>query len=33
VDEESRRAAVASAHAIEEAARHRGEVERKLGAP
>ncbi len=33
VDEESRRAAVESAHAIEEAARHRGEVERKLGAP
>jgi TRAP-type mannitol/chloroaromatic compound transport system permease small subunit len=33
VDEESRRAAVESAHAIEEAARHRGEVERKPGAP
>jgi len=33
VDEESRRAAVESAHAIEEAARQRGEVERKLGAP
>jgi len=33
VDEESRRAAVESAHAIEEAARHRAEVERKLGAP
>ncbi len=33
VDEESRRAALESAHAIEEAARHRGEVERKLGAP
>jgi len=33
VDEESRRAAVESARAIEEAARHRGEVERKLGAP
>jgi TRAP-type mannitol/chloroaromatic compound transport system permease small subunit len=33
VDEESRRAAVESAHAIEEAARRRGEVERKLGAP
>ena len=33
VDEESRRAAIESAHAIEEAARHRGEVERKLGAP
>jgi len=33
VDEDSRRAAVESAHAIEEAARHRGEVERKLGAP
>src|SRR3990172_7867755 len=33
VDEESRRAAVASAHAIEEAARQRGAVERKLGAP
>ena len=33
VDEESRRAAMESAHAIEEAARRRGEVERKLGAP
>jgi len=33
VDEESRRAAMESAHAIEEAARQRGEVERKLGAP
>jgi TRAP-type mannitol/chloroaromatic compound transport system permease small subunit len=33
VDEESRRAAIESAHAIEEAARHRGEVERKPGAP
>ena len=33
VDEESRRAAVESAHAIEEAARKRGAVERKLGAP
>jgi TRAP-type mannitol/chloroaromatic compound transport system permease small subunit len=33
VDEESRRAAVESAHAIEKAARHRGEVERKPGAP
>jgi len=33
VDEESRRAAIESAHAIEEAARHRGAVERKLGAP
>jgi TRAP-type mannitol/chloroaromatic compound transport system permease small subunit len=33
VDEESRRAAIASAHAIDEAARHRGEAERKLGAP
>jgi TRAP-type mannitol/chloroaromatic compound transport system permease small subunit len=33
VDEESRRAAVESAHAIDEAARHRGEVERELGAP
>jgi hypothetical protein len=33
VDEESRRAAVESAHAIEEAARQRGAVERKLGAP
>jgi len=33
VDEESRRAAMESAHAIEEAARHRGEVERKQGAP
>jgi len=33
VDEESRRAAIESARAIEEAARHRGEVERKLGAP
>jgi TRAP-type mannitol/chloroaromatic compound transport system permease small subunit len=33
VDEESRRAAVGSAHAIDEAARHRGEVERELGAP
>ncbi len=33
VDEESRRAAMESAHAVEEAARHRGEVERKLGVP
>jgi len=33
VDEESRRAAVESAHTIEEAARKRGAVERKLGAP
>ncbi|MFB3819531.1 MAG: TRAP transporter small permease subunit [Candidatus Methylomirabilales bacterium] len=33
VDEESRRAAIESAHAIDEAARHRGEAERHLGAP
>jgi TRAP-type mannitol/chloroaromatic compound transport system permease small subunit len=33
VDEDSRRAAAQQAHAIEEAARHRGEVERKLGTP
>ncbi|MGH2348736.1 MAG: TRAP transporter small permease subunit [bacterium] len=33
VDEESRRAAAGSAHAIDEAARHRGQVERDRGAP
>jgi TRAP-type mannitol/chloroaromatic compound transport system permease small subunit len=33
VDEESRRAAIESAHAIDEAARHRAETERQLGAP
>jgi TRAP-type mannitol/chloroaromatic compound transport system permease small subunit len=33
VDEDSRRAAIEQAHAIDEAAKHRGEVERKLGAP
>jgi TRAP-type mannitol/chloroaromatic compound transport system permease small subunit len=33
VDEESRRAAMESAHAIDEAARHRGEVEPRPGAP
>jgi len=33
VDEESRRAAADSAHAIDEAARHRAEAERRLGAP